>query len=236
MTLRLHWSPDSANLVIRMALENFGLPFEAERLYRGEGDHKSPAYLALNPQGLIPVLEDGDLVLFETGAILLHLCEKVGRFGPDGPMADDPVARGAFLKWLFFLSNTPHAEMRAAFYTHRYVEGETAIPALWAGLAARRNQHFDLIEQQLPETGGLLGTITVLDLYLAAMVRWMHLYGGAEHRLQGITGWPKLAALMARIEARPAIRKAFNDEYIRCAHPILAPERPGLPTDEVTAL
>ncbi|MBY8978184.1 glutathione S-transferase family protein [Rhodobacteraceae bacterium NNCM2] len=234
MILRLHWSPDSANLIIRMALEVFELPFEGERLYRGEGDHKSPRYLALNPQGLIPVLEDDDLVLFETGAILLHLCDKMGRFGPEGPAADDRVVRGAFLKWLFYLSNTVHAEMRAMFYSHRYVAGEAAIPALGAGLSARRRMHFDLIESQLPEAGGLLGPVTVLELYLAAMIRWFHLYGQEDYRLNGVADWPRIDALMARVEQLAPVRKALADEYIVNEHPIRAPRRPEQPAAQVT--
>ena len=59
MVLRLHWSPDSANLVVRIALEEYGLLYEGIRLDRSKSAHKAPAYLAMNPQGLIPVLEDG---------------------------------------------------------------------------------------------------------------------------------------------------------------------------------
>ncbi|MEM7240507.1 MAG: glutathione S-transferase family protein [Pseudomonadota bacterium] len=235
MTLRLYWSPDSANLVIRMTLGSFGLPFEASRLYRHQSMHKAPDYLAKNPQGLIPVLEDGDLVLFETGAILLHLCEKMGRMGPDGPAMADPGARGAFLKWLFYLSNTPHAELRMAFYTGRYVSDDSAVPLVWGGLANRRIQHLDLIESQLPETGGLLGPVTVLEIYLAAMIRWWHLYGGPDHRLTRVEKWPRIHALMRSIEERPAIRSAFASEMIGDDRPLTAPSRPQMPAEEITA-
>ena len=71
--------------IVRIALEELGLAYEAIRVDRAAGEHRSPGYLGLNPQGLIPVLEDGDLVLFETGAILLHLADRTGRLGPDGP-------------------------------------------------------------------------------------------------------------------------------------------------------
>ena len=229
--LRLHWSPDSANLVIRLALESFGLDYETLRLDRSRYDHKAPAYLALNPQGLIPVLEDGGIVLFETAAILLHLAEKQGRMGPDGPDMADPAARAAFLKWLFYLSNTPHAEMRALFYTHRYVGDEAAVPTVREGLLARIRGHLDLIEAQLPARGGFLGPVTVLDLYLGCILRWTQLYGGAGHRLPGTGAWPRIDRLMREIQARPAIRRAFAAEYIADAEPITAPERPVLPAE-----
>ncbi|MEM9045524.1 MAG: glutathione S-transferase family protein [Pseudomonadota bacterium] len=232
--LRLYWSPDSANLVIRQALERFELPFEGLRIDRGKLQHKAPDYLAKNPQGLLPVLEDGDLVLFETGAILLHLAERTGLAGPEGPELADPKVRGALQKWLFYLSNTPHADLRAAFYTHRYVGDEAAIPVVWAGLARRFRGHLDLLEAALPEKGGLLGPVTVLDTYLSCLIRWAQLYGGAAHRLSDLETWPKLYHLMREIEAMPAIRRAFAAEYIQDTRPITRPERPVLPEQEIT--
>ncbi len=99
--------------MIRIALEELGLTFEPVRVDRAAAAHKKPDYLKLNPQGLLPVLEDGDLVLFETGAILLHLADHTGRLGPEGPDAQDRQARAAFLKWLFYLSNTAPRESEA---------------------------------------------------------------------------------------------------------------------------
>jgi glutathione S-transferase len=107
------------------------------RINRAAAEHKRPAYLALKPKGLLQVLEDGDLVLFETGAIPVHLADRTGRLGPEAPGTAEPQARAALLKWLFYLSNTVHADLRAAFYPARYVADEAAIPALRAGLAAR---------------------------------------------------------------------------------------------------
>lgn len=232
--LRLYWSPDSANLVIRQALELFELPFEAVRIDRGRLEHKSEAYLVKNPQGLLPVLEDGELVLFETGAILLHLADRVGRLGPTGPGYDEPGPRAAFQKWLFYLSNTPHAELRAAFYTHRYVGDEAAIPQVWTGLARRLRGHLDLIEGQLPEEGGMLGPVTLVDTYLGCLIRWSQLYGGSAHRLAGIEEWPKLYRLMRQIEVLPAIQRAFAAEHIPLERPLTGPERPQLPEAELT--
>ena len=238
MTLRLHWSPDSANLVVRLALEELGLPFEAVRVDRASGGHKTPAYLALNPQGLIPVLEDmledGPLVLFETGAILLHLADRSGRLGPDGPAADDPPARAAFLKWLFYLSNTLHADLRAAFYSHRYVDGEAAIPALRAGLARRVAGHCVLLETQLSPEGWLAADRpTLVDLYLAACLRWARLYPAGAPVLDGLGAFPRLGALLTALEARPAVLRAFAAERI-AGRPLTAPAPPDLPPDEVT--
>jgi len=234
MTLRLHWSPDSANIVVRLALEELGLPFEAVRVDRAAAGHKAPAYLRLNPQGLIPVLEDGEIVLFETGAILLHLADRTGRLGPEGPDAHDPQARAAFLKWLFYLSNTIHADLRAAFYSHRYVADPAAIPTLRAGLAARMRGHFALLAGQLTPGGWLIGnTPTLVDLYLAACLRWSRLYPTGAPLLGAADLPERLAGLARTCESRPAVRKAFADEFIR-GHPLTDPAPPELPAAEVT--
>lgn len=207
------------------------------RVDRGRGEHRAPAYLAMNPQGLIPVLEHGDLVLFETGAILWHLAERQGRLGPDGPPADDPAARAAVLKWLFYLSNTVHAEMRVGFYAGRYVDApdtpDAASPLL-RGLARRLHGHLDLLEAQLG--GGWLAGAgpTVADLYLGVLLRWAQLYPGGATPLRSLDGWPALHALCRRIEDRPAAARSFAAEAIPSARGITAPERPALPAAEVT--
>lgn len=234
MTLRLHWSPDSANLVVRIALEDFGLLYEEHRLDRSKGAHKHPSYLALNPQGLIPVLEDGRLALFETGAILLHLAERVGKFGHDGPSATDETARAAHLKWLFYLSNTVHADLRVAFYTHRYVS-EATISELRRGLAERLRGHMGLIEAALPKRGGLGGGAPgVVDHYLCCCLRWAQIYPAAAPLVPDILdGLPKLTALAREVEQRAAVRRAMAAESIAPDRPFTRPAHPALPASEV---
>lgn len=234
---RLHWSPDSANLPVRIALELFGLTFETVRVDRARGAQRSPGYLALNPQGLIPVLEHrrpgGDLVLFETGAILLHLAEHVGRFGPDGPLATDPTKRATALRWVFFLSNTLHAELRVAFYADRFVPA-AGIGELRAGIARRVQDHLTLLETAL-NAGGLLGPPTVLDVYMACCVRWAQIYPSAGALLpDGAGGWTKLYAVLAALEEEPSVTRAVTAERIPADGPFTAPRYPDFPEAEVT--
>lgn len=232
MTLRLHWSPDSANLVVRLALEELGLPYDAVRLDRAAGGHRAPGYLRLNPQGLIPVLEDGPLVLFETGAILLHLADRTGRLGPEGPAARDPMARAAFLRWLFWLSNTLHADLRVAFYTHRYV-GAPAVPELRAGISRRVMDHVALVEAAMASGNWPGGPAPLLtDLYLATCLRWAQLYPTGAPVLAAAPGG-RIGALLAAVEARPAVARALAAEAIP-APGFLAPRPPALPAAQIT--
>lgn len=234
MTLKLYWSPDSANLVVRIALELLEMPFEPVRLDRGAGDHKTAEYLTRNPQGLVPVLEDGEIVLFETGAILWHLMERAGRIGPDGPAMSDQAARAAALKWMFYLSNTVHADLRCAFYSNRYVP-EEMVPTFRDGVRSRMKQHGDLMESQIGQ-GGLVGpSITVPDVYLCVCLRWAQIYPEAV-MLDGLGAWPRIAALAGRIEASPGARRAFEAEFIPPDGALTAPRIPDLPRGEVTGV
>lgn len=231
--LRLHWSPDSANLVIRMALEELGLAYEADRIDRARGQHRGADYLHLNPQGLLPVLEDGGTPIFETGAILVHLIRRTGRLGPDVPDAGEAGTRA--LVWLFYLSNTLHADLRAAFYSPRYI-AEPLIPELRRGLAARVRDHFALLDAEIAGAGGawLLGPgPTLPDIYLGCLARWARLYPGAAPLLDRLD-CPSLTPMLAKLEARPAIRAACAAEAIASPRPLTEPEPPDLPRAEIT--
>lgn len=207
----LHYAPDNASLVIRLALLERGLPFTTRLVDRAARAQKSPAYLALNPAGVIPVLETPDGPLSETAAILLWLGERHGGLGP-GP--GDP-GRGAFLKWLFFTSNTLHADLRLVFYPESYAgPDQAAQQALHSGATARLRDHLALLDT-LARAGHpwFAGPDpSALDLYVAALLRWSALYA----RLG--TGWfdpgavPALMAMAARLETRPSVARAAADE------------------------
>lgn len=235
----LWWSPDSANLIVRAAMREFGLPYEARLVDRAAGGLDAPAFRALNPLGLLPVLEDGGRVWFETAAILIHLTELAGRLGPDGPAADDPDARPAFLRWLLHLSNTVHADMRIAFYTARWVEGPAMTAALRAGVRRRLAAHFALLDAELGRTGGWLAGSrpTVADLYLGVLARWAQNYPIDDRGViaPGVfDALPRLRALLAAIEARPAFLEACREEHILEPRPLTAPVVPTPTEGSVT--
>lgn len=223
---RLFYSPDSANLVIRMVLEEVGASYQDTWVDRARGGLDDPAFRTLNPQGLLPVLMDETrgIALFETGAILLHLCEKHNDLA-----ITDLAQRGAFLAWLFFLSNTLHADLRVRFYTWRYAEGKAEIQHLREMLSRRIQQHLQLLED-LADHGQGAGLLpsgpSVLDSYLACLIRWMQLYP-LDSPLRDIS-WdelPNLARLMAHLEGKPAIRRAALAECIE-GRLFLAPDYP----------
>ncbi|MEO1293423.1 MAG: glutathione S-transferase family protein [Pseudomonadota bacterium] len=238
----LYCSPDSANYVVRAYLDMQRLGYSDRPVDRSRNQQRSAAYLALNPQGLLPVLTDGDAVLFETGAILLHLSEAA-----DDPAYTEPSRRAELLKWLFWVSNTFHADLRLAFYTHRYTGDVDAQAVVREGVRARVSEHLGLLEGALEQrqTLGLTGdTASAADVYALICLRWALLYpGGApalasdaeDRRPHWTARWPRLAALAATIERDPGFRRATAAEAIPVGAPLTAPQRPDVDPDLVTA-
>ena len=229
----LYGSPDSANLVVRMLLHELGQPFETVWLDRSRKQHKQADYLELNPQGLIPVLLDNGQPIFETAAIALYLCDQHGSLAPQSG-----VNRARFLQWLFYLSNTPHADLRARFYTDDYIDGEAEKAALREGMGQRFQQHLQLIEAELEanDTGPwFLGDFfSALDIYLAALCRWWQLYPAAEagEPISAMAN-PNLYRLLSELASRPAIAAACAEESI-VAPFFIGPTLPDLPADMIT--
>lgn len=199
MTYRLHYAPDNASLVIRMALDTMGLPFETELVDRANQAQLSMSYQALNPNGLIPVLETPYGPMFETAAILLWLADTHDQMVPS---AGDS-RRGLFLKWLFFLSNTLHADLRILFYPAAYIgSDETAQTALRAGVTARLVKHLTILDTAASGPDWYPG---VQDIYLAAQLRWMAIYPRDYDRSWfNLAAYPTLQTICTRIESLPA--------------------------------
>ncbi len=202
----LHYAPDNASLIVRLALLELGQPFRTRLVDRRAREQDSAAYRRLNPAGLIPVLETPDGPISETGAVLLWLVDRHGALGP-GP--GDP-GRGGFLKWLFFLSNTLHADLRMIFYPGQYAPSAEA--ALHAGISARLRRHYALLDGLCGRVPGFGGDApTILDLYTAVTCRWAALYapGGAWFALGD---YPALARLAAGLESRASVQAAARAE------------------------
>jgi len=212
----LHYAPDNASLIVRIVLEEMGLPYRAVLVDRRARQQDSAAFRALNPAGVIPVLETPEGVLSETGAVLLWLAETQGRMAP---MPGEPE-RGAFLRALFFVSNTLHADLRLVFYPGQYAPGAEA--ALHRAVTARLLRHYALLEG-LAGQGWLGGeAVSVLDVYVAVTMRWAALYapGGAWF---DPGAFPRLAAMAGRLEGRDSVRRAARAEGLG-ARVFTAPE------------
>lgn len=209
--IQLHYYPGNASLIPHILLEELGLPFELQYVDRAQSAQKSPAYLKLNPNGLIPVLVDGPLVLYETAAICLHLADTNPRAGMAPPLGTPERAHA--YKWLAWLTNTLQAALIIYFYPERWVnEGNAAGAAeLKAHAEAKIGAMLDQLDAQFAANGGdwLLGArYSVLDPYAFVLCRWTRGFARPARSL------PHLGPYLQRVLARPAVQRAFAAEQL----------------------
>lgn len=211
MSYRLHYAPDNASLIIRLALEELRLAYQTVLVDRRANAQRSAGYLALNPNGLIPVLETPDGVLFETGAILLWLADTHNALAP----SVDAPERGDFLKWLFTVSNTVHAEMRLLFYPEKYVGADpSAVAALRRKVGQNLAHHLSKLDDLARSPAPFFGSshITVLDLYVMCLLRWCRLYPDGQSQWFDLDAYPALRTMAQRVEQRPSVLAAQSGE------------------------
>jgi glutathione S-transferase len=207
----LHIDPDTASTISRLALEELGVPHTIRHIDRIGGELNSAAYRALNPAGLIPVLETPDGPIFETGAILLWLADRHGALAPE-PTAPD---RAAFLSWFIFTANTLHPGVMGLIYPAR-AAGEQAASAALAQTYARLMDQFALVDRVAATRPGWLDPDkgSILSIYICVLLRWTAAYA-ADPAFAITTGsFPALHALACAQEIRPATLRVAAAESL----------------------
>jgi glutathione S-transferase len=202
---KLYYYPGNANLAPHMILEEVGADYELVLVDRSKNAHKSPEYLKLNPHGRMPVMTDGDLVLYESAAICLHLvdCHPGAGLAP----ALGSHERAKFYKWLIYLTNTLQAEILTYHYSNRLTDDEAAAAQVKAHAEVRIGSMLDFIETHLTDSPYLLGeSYSAADPYLLMLSRWTrNLQHPARNR-------PHLGRYLETVAARPAVQRAFAGE------------------------
>jgi glutathione S-transferase len=208
--ITLHYHPSNASFTPHILLREIGVPFELALVDRAQQAHKSPAYLKLNPNGLIPVLVDGDLVLYETAAICLHLVDT----HPQAALAPalGTAERAHFYKWLVWLTNSLQTSLIAYFYPERWVDAGNADGAaqVKAHAQARIGALLQQIDDQLASHGGpwLLGQhFSAVDPYAFMLCRWTRGFADKPAR-----SYAHIGPYLQRVLARPAVQQAIAAE------------------------
>jgi glutathione S-transferase len=210
--IQLHYYPSTAAMVPHILLEEIGVPFERVLVDRMVGAHKTPEYLQLNPNGLIPVLVDDGHVMYETAAITLHLCDT----HPDAALAPPlgTAARATFYQWLVWLTNTLQASLLVYFYPERWMdEGNRAgIAELRANAERRVGVLLDMLETELARHGGPWfggGSYGALDAYVFTLCRWTRNFKSTPARDRKLLG-----PYLQRVLARPAVQRVIAAEKL----------------------
>ena len=208
--IRLHYYPGNASAIPHLLLEELGVPFELVLVDRTQAAHKAPAYLKLNPNGQIPVLEDGALVLYETAAIGLHLADT----HPQARLVPAPGTpeRAQLYKWLMWMTNTFQAAILLYYYPERWLaEGNAAGAAeLKAKAEAKIGTLLDQMEAQFAhgEAWFLGAEYSVLDPYAFILCRWTRNFSRPARSL------PRVGRFLERMLARPATQRVIAKEKL----------------------
>ena len=194
-------SPDrgrglARDMRVRWALEEVGQPYQ-ERLVTFRS-MKEPDYLALQPFGQIPTYEDGDLVLFESGAIVLHIAEQ-----NPGLLPDDTGARARAIAWMFAALNTVEPQIFDRSLCQILERDQPWFELRMQALEKTIRVRLGSLSARLGGAEWLDGAFSAGDLLMVTVLRRLHGSGILEE-------FPNLAAYVARGEERPAYKRAFE--------------------------
>lgn len=199
-------------------LEEIGIDYQLNLVDRKSNAQKSTEYLNLNPTGRIPTLIDhsetsGDtLVIFESAAICMHLCDKNPELNLI-PKIGDPD-RALFYQWLMYLNNTLQAELMIYFYPDKHTNetGENSISAIVTAQETRITAMFALLDNELAGKDFLVGDcITACDFFLFMLAVW------ADEFETPPLSWPNLSRYLKNLAKRPSVIKVCKKENLSLA-------------------
>jgi glutathione S-transferase/GST-like protein len=185
---------------VSIALEELGLPWTLQVLDLAQNEQKTPAFLAINPNGRIPAIVDheaDDFAVFESGACLIYLAEKTGRLMPA-----DAKGRSRVLQWLMFQMGGIGPMMGQANVFFRYFPEK--IPAVIDRYQGESKRLFRVLDGQLKDHEYLAGDYSIADIANWAWVR--------THRWSGVDmdDLPHLRRWRDAIRARPAVQRGIE--------------------------
>jgi len=226
----LYYAPGACSRVSLIALEEIGLPFEARIVRFMAGEHRSPAYLAHNPKGKVPLLLDDGEPLTETVAILVYLD---GRY-PQArllPRSADALSRAHVLEQLVWCASGLHpiiTRIRLPQMFCDHADGRERLRELAKQAMA---PNFAIIEQRLERGGWALGEWSMLDAYYYWV--WYRTCVGSDFDARP---YPHYAAHAQRVEQRPSVQRALAREQAAMAQLSAANLAPGMGDLSVTGV
>ena len=183
-----------------VALEEMGLDYTAHSVNLMKGEQKTPSFLAMNPNGRIPVIVDREAdghVVFESGAIMIYLAEKTGKFLPSSPKQKSQV-----IQWLMFQMGGVGPMMGQANVFYRYLEEK--IPVAIDRYQNEARRLFTVLNTQLAYNEYLAGEYSIADMANWCWVRTYEWSGVSIDGLDNLIRWKN------SIEARPAARRGVE--------------------------
>lgn len=200
--MKLYSKPGACSTADHIALQWTGQPFQVRILDKAE--MKSPEYLAINPAGAVPALQDGDLTLTQNAAILGYIADR----HPQAGLAGDgsPQQRAEANRWLAFVNSDLHPAFKPIFGPGRYIADEAQHDAVKASARQRVRELLETADRRLADREWLAGFRSYADPYFYVTLRWAHGVG------VDMGGLDNLAAFKARMEADPDVQTVLRAE------------------------
>lgn len=185
--------------MVMCALEELGLAYECVDLLPRSAGTQTQAYRALNPTGKLPTLEDGDLVLWETQAILFYLARK---YGANQLWVDSPEQEADLFRWSLYISNQIEAPALDLMLLTKFAKDGVTEGEKLAQLTAQLDRFIPVLEAHLGGREFLVGEhLTVADIHGAGVLAWPKLAG------YDYSPYPHVAAWLRRILALPSQKR-----------------------------
>ena len=203
--LKLYYAPGTCALASHIALEEAGASYETVRLSFKAEEQKKPDYLRINPKARVPALVTERGILTETPAILIYIAQRF----PAAKLAplEDPFALAQLQAFNSYLCSTVHVAHAHRVRGYRWVDEPEAILAMQRKVPQSVGECFALIEREMLRGPWVMGEdYTVCDGYLFTLTQWLEGDGVDVDRM------PRIAEHFRRVGARPAVRKAVEQE------------------------
>ncbi|HEY0661883.1 MAG TPA: glutathione S-transferase family protein [Lysobacter sp.] len=201
----LYYAPGAASMLVHWLLIELGVSHELRLVDTKSGEQKTPEYLALNPNGVVPTLVVDGQPMFEAAALAMTLADGYPEAG-FAPRLDSPL-RPHYNQWMFHLANAVQPLLRIWWYPGE-VAGQANSDLVVEHVRPRIEAAWDRLDAHLGAHGPyLLGDhVSAADFYLTMLMRW------ARSTPQPATTWPHLAALAQRMKARPSFKQLYERE------------------------
>jgi GST-like protein len=197
--IRFYYHPAPNPLKVALFLEETGLEYQLVPVDKLKGEQFRPEFLAINPNGKVPAITDGDIAVFDSAAVLLYLSEKTGKFG-----ASAPAERAALLSWLMFIATglSPFSGQAVHFLFLANQE----VPYAKQRYLKEAERHYRVLDDRLAKSRYIAGdTYSIVDM---AAWGWLcfasYIFGE-----RGFADYPHVSQLFAEVSARPAAKRAL---------------------------
>jgi glutathione S-transferase len=197
--IKLYFAPRTRSVRILWLLEELGLPYQLERVDFVPSVRKF--FGQATPLGKLPTIEDGDVIMCESGAIVEYILERYG----NGRLAPPPGSRqrAAFLQWMHFAESTAFPPLGIIVWLTLYRPDAQEHAAIVEDARGRAAMGFDFLEREIGESDYLVGSdFTAADIMMGFTLVAARMLGVLDER------YPRLLAYLARLQARPAFQKA----------------------------